>query len=529
MQAPTAILPKLDRSSPKLQVIGVFGCLLATVLGAAVATDYGVLVVGAIVALVFFSAAVVVYFRDPVLAFLWLWIFEVFNPSISAVFGYFSPAGETIRQADELLVVLFVSLTIWRAIQTRAEMPSARFVLPGLAVAIFGLLGAVLHHVPVPVAAVGAWLGLKLWVMVLVTLLLPWKAGDAQRVFKVLTRIGVFVAVLGVLDYLTHAAVSRALHTSIYNFETEAFRGEAVHSIFPHPGEYSLFMSLLFALAFASFAVRHRKADLALAVLFAGSVILSLRLKGFLSLAAVVMIVALVQGMADHRRGVAILLVGGLLFVGALSVEGNVITAQVTTYASKVSPRALLYKTGERIANDDFPLGVGFGRFGSYPSRIYYSPVYDQYELSGVYGLSRSYPDFIDDTSWPSVMGEAGYLGLVAYAFGVILLLLAIVRRLRRASSEERWSLLAALCMLVVVLVTSIAQGVLFDWIAITSVVILLGAAFEGRLETSAAPDLGSAEAGDGPIPSLSRPVRGARLPLADQALSNGFTAVKQR
>jgi hypothetical protein len=509
-------------------VIGGLGCLLAILLGAAAATDYGVLVAGAIVALAFFSTAVVVYVRDPVLAFVWLWIFEVFNPSISAVFGYFSPAGETIRQADELLVVLFVILTVWRAIQARSKMPGARFVLPGAAVAVCGLLGAALHHVPLTVAAVGAWLGLKLWVMVIVTLLLPWKRGDAQRVYKILMRVGVFVAIFGVLDYLTHAAVSRALHTSIYNFETEAFRGEAVHSIFPHPGEYSLFMSLLFALAFASFAVRHRKMDLALAVLFAGSVILSLRLKGFLSLAAVVMIVAFVQGMADHRRGVAILLVGGLLFVGALSVEGNVITAQVTTYTSKVSPRALLYKTGEKIANDDSPLGVGFGRFGSYPSRIYYSPVYDQYELSGIYGLSRSYPDFIDDTSWPSVMGEAGYLGLIAYAIGVILLLLAIVRRLRRSSSEERWSLLAALCMLVVVLVTSIAQGVLFDWIAITSVVILLGAAFEGRLESSAASGPGSERAGRGSISSISKPVLGARTALVAPALLDGLTTVER-
>jgi hypothetical protein len=174
------------------------------------------------------------------------------------------------------------------------------------------------------------------------------------------------------------------------------------------------------------------------------------------------------------------LLVGGLLFICALSVEGNVISQQVSTYTSKISPRALLYKTGERIANDNFPLGVGLGRFGSYPSRIYYSPVYDQYELSNVYGLSRSYPDFIDDTSWPSVMGEAGYAGLLIYALGVIFVLMGIVRRLRTAPPDMQWISLAALCMMVVILVTSIAQGVLFDWLAITSLVLVLGPALVG-------------------------------------------------
>jgi hypothetical protein len=202
-----------------------------------------------------------------------------------------------------------------------------------------------------------------------------------------------------------------------------------------------------------------------------------LRLKGFLSLAAVFIVVVLVQTVTNNRGSMTILLVGALLFVGVFSIEGNVITQQVSTYTTKVSPRAVLYKTGERIANDNFPLGAGFGRFGSYPSRIFYSPVYDHYEVSGIYGLSRAYPDFIDDTTWPSVAGETGYGGAIIYAIGVILVLFAIVQRLRTSPEETQWISLAALCMMSVLLVTSIAQGVLFDWLAITSFVVVLGPA----------------------------------------------------
>lgn|GEM_PF-3697949 len=476
MRIPTAILTRSDRSN----AVGALGCLLALAIGAAAASSYGLFVAGAVVVMLFFGGAIVLYVRDPILAFLGLWLFEVFNPSISAIFGYFSPAGEAIRQADEVLVVVFVCLTVWRGMQRDTPVPQLRFILPGAGVAVFGLLGAVFHHVPFAIAALGGWLGLKLWIMFVITLLLPWKSGDLTRVYKFLAHVGAFVALLGLADYVTHAAVSRALHTSIYRFETESFRGEAVHSIFPHPGEYSLFMSLLFALTFAAFATRHKKSDLALAILFAGSVILSLRLKGFLSLAAVVIIVALVQGAANNRSGIAVLLAGALLFIGALSVEGNVISQQVSTYTSKASPRALLYNAGEKIAGNNFPLGVGFGRFGSYPSRIYYSPIYDQYELSGVYGLSRNYPDFIDDTSWPSLMGETGYAGLITYAIGVIFVLLTMIRRLRTAPSDMKWMALSALCMMTVLLVTSIAQGVLFDWLAVTSVVIVFGPAMIG-------------------------------------------------
>jgi hypothetical protein len=467
------------RPDDRLVIISTLGCLAAVPLGVIAATKYGVLALVAIMALAFFGVAIVAYIRDPILAFLGLWLFTVFNPSISAAFGYFSSAGSAIRQADEILVVLFVGLTIGRAIRTNTRIPPLRFILPGVGVAVFGLVSALLHHVPLTITALGAWLGLKLWIMLVVTLLLPWKPSDLHRLYLVFTRVGLFVAVLGLLDYVTHAAISRALHTSIYNFEAEAFRGEAVHSIFPNPGEYSLFMSVLFALTYTRFASKHNKADLVLALLFAGSVLLSLRLKGFLSLAAVVLIVALVQAFASNRGSVVVLLLSGLIFIGAYTVEGSVITQLVTKYTSttKISPRSRLYSAGSQIADDNFPLGVGFGRFGSYPSRIYYSPVYDQYGLSGIYGLSRAYPDFIDDTTWPSVMAETGYAGLAVYLSGVIVLLLALVHRLRTAPEDAKWIVLSALCVMAVLLVTSTGQGVLFDWLAITSVALVLGPA----------------------------------------------------
>ena len=353
-----------------------------------------------------------------------------------------------------------------------------RFILPGIGVALFGILGAALHHVPMTVSVVGLWLGLKLWIMIAVTLLLPWEPDDIRRVYSTFTKVGVFVAVVGLADFLTHAAVSRALHTSIYRFESESFRGEAVHSIFPHPGEFSLFMSLLFALTFARFATKRNRSDLMLALLFAGSVMLSLRLKGFLSLAAVTLVVALFQGIANNRRSVTALLVGLLVLVGGYGVEQNVIAKQISTYASsETSTRAKLYQTGERIAKDYFPIGVGFGRFGSYPSRLYYSPVYYEYELNMVYGLSRRYPNFIDDTSWPSVLGETGYAGFLIYVFGAGLVVAAVIRQLRVAPDPLKWVPLATLGMVAVLFVDSLGEGTLFDWLATTTFALMLGPA----------------------------------------------------
>lgn len=427
-----------DRSTHVLIAVGMSGCMLALVVGGLAATHYGVLVGSAIIGLAFFVVAIIAYTRDPVLALIGLWLFELFNAPVSAAFGYFSNTGGAIRQGDEVLVLLFVFLTIFQTLRTTVRMPPFRFIFPGIGVAFFGFLGAIIHGVPLKVTMVGALLGLKLWIMLGVTLLLPWKPRDVARVYSTITIVGIVVAVLGLGDYLTHGAVSRALHTTDLTVHEGSYRSEAVHSIFPTAGEYSLFMSLLFGLTFAHYTKNYSKADLMLALLFAGSVILSLKLKGFLSLAVVVAIVGLVQGATNSRRAMTALLVGSLLVVGAYSVEKNVITKQFSIYtSSETSARARLYTTGEQIAADNFPLGVGFGRFASYASRLYYSPVYYEYGLSRVYGLSPTYPKFIDDTSWPSVIGESGYGGAVVYVIGLIVLIFAAVGRLRTATAER--------------------------------------------------------------------------------------------
>jgi hypothetical protein len=455
---------------------GAFICVLGLGLGLGAGTGYGAVLVGAFVAAIFGAIAIALYQRDPVLAVIWLWLFVVFNAPVSAAVGYYSSAGEAVRQADELLVLLLLVLTIARALQRSTPLPPMRFVAPGAIFAAFGVLGALFNNVPVIVCLLGLWLGLKLWTMVGITLFLPWKREDIKRVYVAFTRVGLVVAAVGLADYMTHEAVSRALGTSIYEAGHTGYRAEAVHSIFPHPGEYSLFMSMLFAVTFVRFAMTRSRSDLLLAFVFAGSVMLSLRLKGVLSLAVVVVIVMLVQAVMNNRGAITILLVGVLMVIGIYSVDGNVVAKQVATYASsETSARSRLYSTGELIAKEHFPLGVGFGRYGSYPSRLFYSPVYYKYGLNTVYGLAKTGPDFIDDTSWPSVIGEAGYGGFVAYLLGLILVITAIIRALRKAALKDRWVPLATLCVLAVIIVDSLGDPTLFDWLATTTFAMMLG------------------------------------------------------
>jgi hypothetical protein len=466
----------MRNGSSRLVAVGASGCLLAIALGASAATSRGLGVAVAVVGLTFCAGAVALYLRDPVLALMWLWIFEVFNAPLSASFGYFSSTGELIRQGISALVFLFAVLTVWQTLRSNVSPRYLQILLPGVGVAVCGIVGAALHGGPVTVTLVGTWLGLKLWVLIGVSLLLPWTVDDLKRIYSALIYVGVLVALVGLLDYAAHGAVSRALHTTTFATGEGGYRANAVQSILSNPGEYSLFMSLLFAVALARVAVTRTKTDLLIALLFAASVILSLRLKGVLSVAAVVLTVALFQTIESNRGGIVILLVGVLLFGTVFAVEKTVITKQVATYtSSEATARARLYSTGNRIASDDFPLGAGFGRFASYASRKYYSPVYQQYGLNRVYGLSREYPKYIDDVSWPSVIGETGYGGLGLYVLGLLLVIVALIRRLRRTAAKLKWAPLGALCAMAVLLVDSLGDPTLFSWLATTTFALILG------------------------------------------------------
>lgn len=428
------------------------------------------------------AVAIGLYISDPIGALLFLWGFVVFNAPLASLAGVDSWLGGVVQQSDEALVLLFAALTVYRAVRTGTHVPGW-CIIPPIGVATFGLLGVWVHVVPWDVGVVGLWLGLKLWIMIVLTMLLPWRPGDLERIYKVVTTVGVVIAALGLVDLLTQHTLLPALHlTGTFLDERDA---GSVYSIFAHPYEFSLFASILFALTFSRFAVRGRSKDLVLAVVFAIAVLLSFRLKGFLSLSLVVLIVVAAQVFArewtQKRRALAVLSVGAFLIVGVYGLEAGVIKGQVSEYTSTATTaRAQLYETSTRIAADDFPVGAGFGRFASYPSRTHYSPVYDEYGLSAVYGLSPLYPEFVNDVSWPAVLGETGYLGLAFYVAGIALLAAALIRRLRGARAETRWEPLAALCVLGVILMDSTGGPTLFDWVPAISFAAVLGPALVG-------------------------------------------------
>jgi len=187
---------------------------------------------------------------------------------------------------------------------------------------------------------------------------------------------------------------------------------------------------------------------------------------------------------AKGRQRWAVLAVLVVLGSGAAVLAAGRVEAEYRDALNYVDPlaptmpRVLLYVTGAQIANARFPLGAGFGRFGGYASALDYSPLYDQYGLSGVYGLTPIDPFFIMDTYWPHIAAETGWVGAAILLAFYLLLAGRTARVALRATDAATRAVAIGACLAVLEgLVESVAGAVFEGALLAFALAIPLGVA----------------------------------------------------
>jgi O-antigen ligase len=115
--------------------------------------------------------------------------------------------------------------------------------------------------------------------------------------------------------------------------------------------------------------------------------------------------------------------------------------------------RSVLYMRAWDIAKAYFPLGSGAGTFVSKPSRtLFFSPIYDIFGLSSVYGGSRGDSRFLMDAFWPKILGESGFFGLISYVSMYIFFLIRAYKNLR--NNMDHMTLFSFLILMQVAIVS---------------------------------------------------------------------------
>lgn len=116
--------------------------------------------------------------------------------------------------------------------------------------------------------------------------------------------------------------------------------------------------------------------------------------------------------------------------------------------ASQNTGRLYFVKVGFEIFRDYPIIGTGFGTFGDSATLIYSSPIYEEYNLAGIYHyLGR---DFYSDNQYIQVIVQTGIVGTILFTIFLLNLFYRMIK-LRKIHREE--ALLGLLFYFVIVLV----------------------------------------------------------------------------
>ncbi|MBQ7740001.1 MAG: hypothetical protein IJT65_02025 [Eubacterium sp.] len=91
---------------------------------------------------------------------------------------------------------------------------------------------------------------------------------------------------------------------------------------------------------------------------------------------------------------------------------------QINAYIlNTTSPRRIFIDYAIKNANEHFPLGSGFGTFGSAEAAKHYSALYIKYHFERFWGMSQGDKKFLHDNYWQTILGQFGWIGFPFFVY----------------------------------------------------------------------------------------------------------------
>lgn len=158
--------------------------------------------------------------------------------------------------------------------------------------------------------------------------------------------------------------------------------------------------------------------------------------------------------------------VKSLLFLALMAIAGGYM--QIRYYfVDNVTPRSLFFLYGFITANEYFPLGAGFGSFGSNMAKIHYSSLYSEYGFGNIYGMGKEESLFLNDNFWPMIMGQYGWIGCMLFLFVVYTLFKIVCTHIHAKNLK-----IAGFSLFFLLLYSSVGGPIFVHYIGCISVVV---------------------------------------------------------
>lgn len=337
-----------------------------------------------------------------------------------------------INFTDELFIVLGIVFIVLKSREIRISTIIILSILMGILG--IGIISGIYNHVEMSTTLKGGFLTVKGLLLFLIFKNLVFHEEDIKKIFKLFKILGIVVIFFACVDLFFYESFRGLLHT---DNKLDMRSGiVSVQSIFIHPGTYGWFMVFIGLYFLAAYIIKKEKKNLMYMFISFCFAFLSFRFKVLLSITVILILVSFRKKFFAMGCIVAVTLFA--LFGGsAMQDLTNLTISRYISVDYTESARKALYHVGNEIAVNNFPLGEGFGRFGSWIARVDYSPVYYEYGLDRVYGLEPNNPMWATDTYWPSILGEIGIIGCLLFIVFFLFVITYIYGYFKKYSKQD--------------------------------------------------------------------------------------------
>lgn len=240
----------------------------------------------------------------------------------------------------------------------------------------------------------------------------------------------------------------------------QRFGIEAFVFVFGHPSNFAAAVVGVFALLLV--APQKNKFSLACCVIL---LISSLRFKAVAFVAVILLAIIAFRKLSRITFGFVVVAAAVAFFAASY---------QLDIYLSGDTARGFLLTSSFEVANGAFPLGTGFGTYGSDVTKEAYPSLYTMLGFQNVYGLTSSNPIYLADMFYPTVIAQFGWIGLILF-FIILVELFIDVTKVSQANGVFFWS---AVSIPIYLIIASTSESSFFSsysvYLALCLVVILM-------------------------------------------------------
>lgn len=340
-------------------------------------------------------------------AFVLLLIENALQEQVSDYFSYI----------DEIACLFFCSAAFIKQLSGRRNDALTQYekgvLLATVVLCCVGLLGNVIYSVQPELEAVAIdLLTCTKFSLVYVSLCVVFSDKRFVRLYNACLNVGKLFVVIAFIFMLLNQFLDVGMSIE------ERFGIKAFMFVFGHPSNFAASIVGVFALLLRD-AKQHK-------LYLAACVVILLSTMRFKAIAFVaVMMLAMLAFRRVKRLTFTFLLVAAILAVGVASY-------QLDIYLNGDTARGALLTNSVRVANEAFPLGSGFGSYGSDVTKDAYTELYYQLGFNTIYGLTESNPIYLADMFYSTVLAQFGWLGFLVFLFIPVLFVFDVSAAARR-------------------------------------------------------------------------------------------------